>query len=250
MATQMLELPTKKSAKDNRWVAQKFLMIGQSGLGKSSFWAQGDKTLFLECESGLNHLEVFKLPIRGWGDFTEAGGSLMQAAQAGTMPYDTIVMDTVDRWIDYANEEVIARGKAKFSKVASDINTIGDIPNGAGWYMATELIGNYLGKLEKLGCAVVLIGHLATKEVKPAAGQSYHRETISIGGKMGEGLLAWSDHTLMLEGQRYGDQIKRTLRTRPTQTKEGKSRGDIVPDGMAWTGTIVENYQALRALFT
>lgn len=222
-------------------------MLGQSGVGKSSFWAAGDKTFFIECEAGLNFLETFKMPCRTWGDFLDIGAALHKAAQGGQFPYDTVVIDTADRWVQCATEEVINRGLAKFKAV--DINSIGDIPNGAGWNWLTNLTSVYMAKLEQLPAAIVFIAHLNTKEIKTRT-QTYHRETISIGGKTGETILAWADHVLFVEAEQRGDSIKRTIRTRPAQTREGKSREGIVPDGVQWGENSKENYQQLRRLFT
>ena len=222
-------------------------MLGQSGIGKSSFWAAGESTLFLECEAGLNFLECYKLPVRGWDDFLEIGASLNEANKAGKFPYDTIVVDTADRWIQYATDEVMARGMAKFKTV--EINAIGDIPNGAGWNWLTQLTSVYLSKLEQLPAAIVFIAHLNTKEIKTRS-QSYHRETISIGGKTGETILAWADHTLFIEAELRGNNLKRVIRTLPAQTREGKSRGGVIPDGWVWEEDPKVNYEKLRGLFT
>ena len=47
-----LVLPTERSGVDKRWTSQKIGMIGQAGIGKSEFWAQGEKTLFIQTEAG------------------------------------------------------------------------------------------------------------------------------------------------------------------------------------------------------
>lgn len=241
-----LILPTQKSEKNLKWEAQKFLMIGQGGIGKSEFWAQGEKTLFIECEPGLNFLEVIKTPVRCWNDFIELGTALHVANAAGTFPYDTIVIDTADKWIDKATEEVISRGRAKYDKI--EINSIGDIPNGAGWYWATDLIDTYLDKLSRFPCAVVLIGHVDNKKVKTQTAE-YDRMSITIGGKMGTGLLHWADHTMHIQTVQQASTMRRIVRTKPTQSIEAKSRGGIIPDGWEWGDDMAKNYQKLRKLF-
>lgn len=222
------------------------MCIGPGGIGKSEFWAQGEKTLFVECEPGLNFLEVMKVPVRNWDDFINLGTALHQAQAAGNFPYDTIVIDTVDKWIDRANEEVIARGKAKFPK--NEISTIGDLPNGTGWFWATDLIDTYLDKLTKFPCAVVLIGHAENKKIKEPTGD-YDKATVTIGGKMGTGLLHWADHTLHIQAYQQGTNLRRIVRTKPTQSREAKSRGGAVPDGWEWGDNMAANYKKLRGLF-
>lgn len=239
-------LPTEKRKADNTWVNQKFLMLGQGGVGKSHFWSCGERTLFLQTEAGLNHLEVEAVPVHSWDDFTEAGGLLVQELGKGALRWDTLVIDTVDNWVDMANEKVIQDGKEKFSK--AEINGIGDIPNGAGWFMASNLIATYLRKLASLPMAIVLIGHHNQKKIKEPT-REYDKSTISIGGNMGIQLLHWSDHTLYIEGKMVGDTLKRKVYTLPSQIREGKSRGGIVPNGMEWSDNMQENYKKFRSLF-
>lgn len=240
-------LPEAKRAADNSWTAQKFLMLGQGGVGKSHFWSCGDKTLFLQTEAGLNHLAVEAIPLHSWEDFTEAGSLLVQALGAGKFRWDTIVIDTVDNWVNMANEKVVNDAREKFSKV--EINGIGDVPNGAGWSMATNLIATYLRKLDAMPAAIVLVGHHNQKRVKEPT-REYDKSTISIGGNTGNALLHWSDHTLYIEGKMVGDSLKRKVYTLPSQLREGKSRGGIIPNGWEWTDNMEENYKKMRGLFS
>jgi len=224
-------------------------MIGAGKTGKSEFWAQGDTTLFLECEPGLNHLEVLKVPCRSWSDIRDVYVQLYNALQTGNFPYDTIVVDTGDRFVSFAAEEVITRAKEKYKKeIADAINTLGDIPNGNGWFLTTELIGNALSKLEAFPVAIVMIAHTSKKEVKTAT-TSVHRDTISIGTKTGTNLIYWADHIMHVRSRQLGDEIQRNIRTMPTDILEAGSRGKMIPDGMVWGQDPVENYKVFRALF-
>lgn len=224
-------------------------MIGPGKVGKSDFWSRGEKTLFLECEPGLNHLEVMSVPCRSWQDIQNAGAALYTAWQAGKLPYDTLVIDTVDRFVAYGQEEIIHRAKEKYKEeVADKINSIGDIPNGSGWYWATELMTNAIGKFTDLPLAVVLISHIDRKIVKEPT-REYTKETISVGGQTGTNLLHWADHTLHVRARMVSDKIERCIRTKPSDAMEAGSRGGIVPDGMRWQEDMTENYKAFRGLF-
>lgn len=247
-AVQHIVLPTVKSEVDNRWTSQKVLMIGPPGIGKSEFFSLGEKTLYIQTEAGLNHLKVMKLKCLCWDDFVQIYTALLQSHQQGKFPYDTIVIDTCDKWVDFANEEVVERGRNKFK--SADINVIGDIPNGAGWAWGTDLIENALGKLEQLPAMTVLIGHLDRKEIKLPNSTSVHLQTISIGGKTGRSLVAWCDHLMNIEAKFIGNEAVRVVRTRPSSIVEAKSRGGVVPDGWKWTGETSENYSKFRSYFT
>ena len=239
-------LPQKKSEIDNRWTSQKTGMIGPAGIGKSKFWSYSNG-LYIQTEAGLNHLSVYKVECRTWDDFKEIYSQLLKTSQNGNFLYDTIIIDTIDRFIDLIHEEAISRGRQKFSKI--DINTIGDIPNGAGWSWATELMENALSKLEALPAHMVFIGHLEQKEVKEPT-RSIHKATISVGGKMGTNLIAWCDHFLNIDASFQGNKAIRKVRTIPSATIEAKSRGGVVKDGWQWDESDEVNYKAFRGLFS
>ena len=222
-------LPTKKSEIDNRWIKQKTVIIGAPGCGKSTFPSFGDKTLYLQCEAGLNHLSVLKTPVTSWSEWEATYAALCQAKVKNELPYDTIVVDTIDRFVDCSNQEAIDIGRNKYK--GSEINVIADIPNGAGWGFATDLLENALCKLEKLDCHIIIIGHLDRKEIKQPNGISTHIQTISIGGKTGRAIMAWADHILNIETKMVGNSMKRVVRTVPTVSVDAKSRGNVIKDG-------------------
>lgn len=242
----MAKLPEAKSGIDKRWISQKFGMLGHSGIGKSTFWAQDENALFLQCEAGLNYLDVFKVPITSWDDLRQTYGELKEMADSGKFKYSTIVIDTIDRLVDYAEEEVIGIARGFYKKV--EINTIGDIPEGGGWAKRQEKVMMFLGLLERLPCAVAWISHPNIKRIEEPT-RKYDKTTITIGGKLGLDLLGWTDHTLHLDALQVGDRLCRTVYTIPTQAREAKSRGGVVPDGWKWKDDMVENFKYLRGLF-
>ena len=241
-----ITLPTTKTEVDKSFKSQKFLMLGSAGIGKSAFWAQEPKALFLETESGLNALEVFRIQIRSWNDLRESYVALKAGIDGGKFPYELIVIDTVDRLIDFAQEEVVNRAKDFYKKI--EINTIGDIPNEAGWYKQKEMVMGFFNKLELLPCAIACVAHSDIKRIKEPTAE-FDKNTISIGGQLGDDILAWADHTMNVESHMSGDRTQRMIYTIPTQSREAKSRGGMIPNMMKWGESTVENYKAFRALF-
>jgi len=188
------------------------------------------------------------LPCRSWDEWRDIYSALLQAQREGKFPYETIVIDTIDKFIDLSNTEVIERGRNKFK--GAEIFTIGDIPNGAGWAWATDNIELALSKLEDLPAAICYIGHLDRKEIKKPNNTSIHLQTISIGGKTGRALVAWCDHFINIEAAMVGNNVKRRLRTLPTASVDAKSRGGVVPDGTEWGEDSKANWVKFRGLFS
>ena len=104
--------------------------------------------------------------------------------------------------------------------------------------------------MELLPCAKVLIGHVDAKKIEEEGKKPYNKFTINIGGKTGGVILSWPDHTLNVTGAMMGDKIKRIVYTKPTQSKECKSRGGMVKDGWIWEDDDKANYDQLRKQFT
>ena len=245
---QMIQLPTKKSGINKDWSNQKFLMIGASGIGKSSFWAYSESPLYIEAEAGLNFIDAFKMPVRSWDDINDTMRALLTGAKDGKFPYDVVVVDTIDRVLACAEADVMNWAKSKYRNGA-DYGGIGDIPEGCGWFRRESHIKKFLKGLEALPCAVAIIGHLDNKEIKEEGMKGYHKATINIGGKVGGNILAWSDHTLHVKGVMQGDTLKRTVYTKPTKSREAKSRGGIVKDGWVWDSDDAVNFKKLREQF-
>lgn len=87
-----ISLPTEASKPVTELGKQTILLYGSPKLGKSSFASKAPGSLFLECEPGLNHLEVYKVPTYSWEAFLEA----CKLVAKGDHNFKTIVIDTVD----------------------------------------------------------------------------------------------------------------------------------------------------------
>jgi len=212
--------------------------------------AQEDRALFIETEAGLNFLEVMKIPTRSWEDIRMTYAALKEAEQSGKpFPYSMIVIDTIDRFIDLGEEEVVNRARDFYKNIANQINSIGDVPNGGGWSKTRELIMGAINKFEEFPCAIALVGHLSTKKIEEGT-RKYDKNTISLWSSIGNDVLAWADHTLHIEAQMIGDKLKRTVWTIPTQSREAGSRGGVIKNGLQWTENAKENWAELRKLFT
>lgn len=248
-----MTLPLEATASSKKWIEQRFLMIGAGKSGKSSWWSWGDKTFFFDFEGGLKHLSVKKLPCRSWDDFIEVCRELYIAFKDGKFPYDTGVIDTYDRMVDMASEQVVELAKKRYAKAVDkglEINVIGDVPEGVGWDMRTQLVSNAVNKLADLPWALVLISHVNTREITDGQ-RKINKDTISVGGQTGTKIIHWADHTLHVKASMNGSEIVRVIRTKPMDVLEAGSRGNVVPDGFRMENGEKEreSYLRFRQLF-
>lgn len=240
-----LASPDKPSEVCMDWTRQKFIMTGPSKSGKTKFWAMNPKTYFVKLESGHNHVVHNGTECRTFQEVMTLKNKIFQAVKAGIWPYDTIVFDTGDRLLDYITEDVILLAQDKYKK--AEINGIGDIPEGNGWFMLKTKVNLFLKQLEELPCAVVLIFHVTTDQREDQVGK-YTIETINVGGKSGKAILAWADHVLHVRATTVGDKAMRKLLTRGTRNIEAGNRAGLPPE-MPWVESDKENFQKFQAHF-
>ena len=236
-------------APSKRWIDQKFVMGGPPKCGKTCFWAaDGETTWFLRLESGFNHVKTFGVDCRDFNEVEREVTRLFSAHKAGVFPWETVVVDPGTRLIDYFAEEVIRRGREKFPK--SDINEIGDIGKGTGWYWLKTSIKMFLNRLEQLPCAVVLIFHVYSEEKNDDSDykKTYKRDIIGLSEKMGGAVREWADHTLHVRTGFVGSSTARAMITRGSKVVEAGSRMNLPPK-ISWSDDDSSNYKAFRALF-
>lgn len=248
-------LPLESSAPSLRWIDQRIIVIGPQGIGKSGLFSNGDRTLYLDTEGTLGHLAIKRLPCRTWEDNREIYFTLLDAASKGTFPYDTIVIDTVDKWVDWADADVVAWGAEKFKKYAEkngvEIKSVGDIPEKAGWPRLQKAVTSSLESYDSLPAALVLITHPKTLKIEPPDAAAYNKESIALFPSVAQRILGWSHHNLQIQSRWEGDKLKRMVRTRPERSNEAKSHGNVIPDKWVWeTQDLKAEYDKLRGLFT
>lgn len=246
-------LPQEKSEVNRKFEAQTFGVIGAPGIGKSTFF-QYANALYIQTESGLNHLSVFKLPCRSWAEAEAIKSALLKAKQAGPLPYSMVVIDTIDEFVKLADERTVERIHEKFPQKKDDVQSIFDYPAASdkgnpAWGWRRDYVMNYLKDLAmNLGVAVGYIGHMEHKDVKTPT-QTFHKQTISIGGQLGTDLISWPDHFLTITAEKSGGVTKRYIRTITDATLDAKSRGLMVPDKFEITEDTKANWERFRKLF-
>ena len=227
-------------------------MAGPPKCGKTSFWASaGEKAWFIRCESGFNHVRTFGVDCRDYTDLDREVGKLLTANRAGVFPWESVIFDPGSKVMDYLGDRVITLGKEKFPN--SEINEIGDIGKGTGWFWYKNMVKGFLSRLDPLPCAKVIILHVYTEEKNDTPKdktKSYKREIISLSEKMGGPVREWADHILQVRAGFVGENMfARSLVTRGSKVIEAGSRSKKLLPVVSWGEDDAKNYQAFRSYF-
>jgi hypothetical protein len=187
----------------------------------SSLASQFPGAVFLECEPGLNELEVFKIPTYSWDAFKEACKLLAE----GDHDFRTIVVDTVDNCFRYCTDAVNAQNNVQYE---------GDLPHGKGWAFVKNEWHRVLTKLASLPYGLVLISHAQDKRIETRTGE-YIKTQPSLPDRARAVVLGLVDMILYCDtetakGEDGSLSVRRVIRTKPHPTYEAGDRTNRLPD--------------------
>lgn len=229
-----INLPTEKSKPVTDLGRQSILIYGVPKCGKSEWSSCFPSAIFLECEPGLNHLEVFKVPTYSWESFLEA----CKLIAKGDHKFQTVVIDTVDNAFKMCSEHVCAKHGIEYE---------GDMAHGKGWALVKNEWHRVLTRLASLPYGLILISHAVDRTIEMRTGE-YTKTVPSLPDRARNVVLGLVDMIL------YGDSvarkdasgnviIDRVLRTKPHPTYEAGDRTGRLPE------VLPLNYEAFVAAF-
>lgn len=169
--------------------AQKVVVYGPEGIGKTTLAAQFPDPLFVDVEGGSAHLDVARTEApRSWAALL----STVDAVRA-ERPCATLVIDTADWAERLCAEHVCAKNKW------ASIETPG---YGKGYTELAEEFGRFLDKLTEVagaGVNVVLAAHAAMRKFEqPDEAAPYDRWELKLQKKVAPLVKEWADAVLFL----------------------------------------------------
>lgn len=212
--------------------AQKFVVYGPEGVGKSTFASQFPKPLFIDTEGSTKKLNVsrFDRPT-SWQMLLEEVEYVGQKYKS--LGVKTLVIDTADWAEKLCIEQICSKAKK---------TGIEDFGYGKGYVYLAEEFGKLLNRLEdivELGINVVITAHAQMRKFEqPDEMGSYDRWELKLEKKTAPLLKEWADTLLFANYQtnvikvdnKYKAQgAKRVMYTTHNACYDAKNR-DGLPD--------------------
>lgn len=178
--------------------AQKVVIYGPEGIGKSTFASQFPDPLFIDTEGSTYNMDVARMDKPSSWQFLHQQIDFVK----NNRPCKTLVIDTID-WAEMlCNEHVCAQHNVK---------GIEDFGYGKGYVYSTEGFGRLLNKLSdviEVGINVVLTAHSQiVKFEQPDEMGAYDRYQLKLGKGTGSRTAAlikeWADMLLFLNYKTY-----------------------------------------------
>jgi GTPase SAR1 family protein len=211
--------------------AQKVVLYGPEGIGKSTLASQFPDPLFIDTEGSTKHLDVARLPFpTSWTillnevDYVKANPTVCQ----------TLVIDTAD-WAEQLCMDAIC---ATYKKTG-----IEEFGYGKGYVYLAEEFGRLLNSLNDLierGINVVFTAHAQMRKFEqPDEAGAYDRWELKLQKKTAPLLKEWTDMLLFctyktyvvdVEGTKKAQGGKRTIYTTHHPCWDAKNRYNLPPE--------------------
>jgi len=217
----MAILPKQKTPQVLNMEKQTILLYAHAKFGKSTIASGSPDSIFLATEAGLNHLNVFQVPINTWEDLLTAAKEIAE----GSHGFKTVVIDTVDNAYRMCSDYICKQHAIKHES---------DLGYGKGWSLVNGEFQRVLTKLSLLPYGLFLISHAVEKEIESRTG-SYTRIVPTLPDKAKKIILGMSDFILYGDIEETADNdgkvaFRRVLRTKPSKHYEAGDRTGKLPE--------------------
>ena len=170
--------------------AQKVVIYGSEGIGKTTFASMFPDPLFIDTEGGTAHMDVRRIDsIRSWDELI----STVKEVAATPEICKTLVLDTVDWAERLAVEQVCAEYKLKSIEAAN---------YGKGYVYLAETFGEMLSALDAVitsGKHVVVTAHAKMRKFEqPDEQGAYDRWEMKLSKQVAPLVKEWCDMLLFL----------------------------------------------------
>jgi hypothetical protein len=232
-------------------MAERIVVYGPPGIGKSTFASNAPDPLFLDLERGSLQLDVTrnKSPIDSYDALLKA----VEWVTTGKHGFKSLVIDTLDRAEWLIHQHVCANNRS--GRSLDPVSRIEDVGGGyqKGYSAAYEEGRRLTAAIERCwherNVYVILLAHAKLETVKNPAGPDYQRWALKLHEKLASlfyetsDIVLFASHLTVVENVSFGDKryraakgAGRVMYTRGSTSFQAKTRygvPDVLP--FEWT---------------
>lgn len=173
-------------------VPERIAVLGEAGIGKTSFAAAAPYPFFIDVENGskrFKHIARNKKRIEDW----ETVYASVEWLRTAKHSYKTVVLDTLDQTESYC---------WNFLCRQDGVNSIEQVNKGfgKGYIAAHEQFRMLFSAMDKLseerGMHIIILAHQKAEKISNPIGSDYHRFSFKVHQAVGGLMYQWCDHVL------------------------------------------------------
>jgi len=211
--------------------AQRIILYGPEGIGKSTLANQFPSPVFIDTEGGTNWMNVDRLICASWRDVLDS----IKFLKTEKHTFKTVVFDTAD-WAERLCTQYICSSANKLGLSSFD--------HGKGYLLLDEEFGRMLASLNNLigsGMHIIFVAHAAVKSMTlPDESGSFDHWELKCSKRISPLLKEWAEAVLFVnykitvtenevgKTKAIGGR-KRIIHTQHTAAYDAKNRSDL-PD--------------------
>jgi len=154
---------------------RRVMVYGRQGVGKTSWACSAPEPLVIQTEDGSGDIDVHRTERHVSFDSFMGDLRYLYEAEAGKVPYRSLVVDSFD-WLEKLIHEHVA--------LKNGVSSVSDVPYAKGYDYALEYVGNVLLLLElilkKHNTNIILVSHARITRFEDPNSDSYDRYVPSL----------------------------------------------------------------------
>lgn len=182
--------------------ADRIVIYGTGGIGKSTLASYLPGPLFLDLDDGTRKMDVVRDRVSDWRALRGKLAAIIAAPPTGVR---TVVLDSITKAEERAAEYVVETRRTEKGDLVDSVDSFGW---GRGWTFVYDEFCALIADLDRVnakGIAVCLIAHVVSTPVPNPTGEDFLRwePMLYPGDKRGKGSVRelvknWADHMLFL----------------------------------------------------
>lgn len=174
-----MPLPTTKVAAAIK-SPRLFTLYGTSKVGKTTMLAKLDKCLIIDTEKGTDYIDAYKVNVNNLQEFI----NVVKELRSTKHDFKYVALDTLDNLALWYEQSVCRENK---------VQTIGDMPYGAGYSIVREKVMQAIQALKPVAPHLILVGHLKKTLIGTETSVEVNTSSLDLTGKLKNLVMADSD---------------------------------------------------------